>query len=81
MRSFSWNLVRFHFAVNSVGELFALTLRAEATYILLWIIAAIGVAVLRKPEKLADHGARVSANWHDVLASTRRGDGAGAASG
>jgi membrane protease YdiL (CAAX protease family) len=34
-----------HFMVNLVGELFGLTLRAEAIYILLWIIVAIGVTV------------------------------------
>jgi membrane protease YdiL (CAAX protease family) len=34
-----------HFMVNLVGELFGLTLRAEAIYILLWVIVAIGVTV------------------------------------
>jgi len=44
--------ILFHFMVNLVGELFDLTLRAEATYILLWIVMAIGVTVLWGPEKL-----------------------------
>lgn len=48
--------ILFHFMVNLVGELFDLTLRAEATYILLWIIMAIGVTVLWGPENLKrDH--------------------------
>jgi hypothetical protein len=42
--------------VNLVGELFDLTLRAEAIYILLWIIAAIGVAVIWGPERLKEGG-------------------------
>jgi len=45
--------ILFHFMVNLVGELFDLTLRAEAFYILLWIIAAIGVTILWGPERLA----------------------------
>jgi uncharacterized protein len=45
--------ILFHFMVNLVGELFDLALRAEAFYILLWIIAAIGVSILWGPERLA----------------------------
>lgn len=48
--------ILFHFMVNLIGELFGLTLRAEAIYILLWIIAAIGVTVLGGPERLAHDG-------------------------
>lgn len=44
--------ILFHFMINLVGELFDLTLRAEAIYILLWIVMAAGVAVLWGPEKL-----------------------------
>jgi membrane protease YdiL (CAAX protease family) len=48
--------ILFHFTVNLIGELFGLTLRAEAIYILLWIVAAVGVAVLWGPERLARDG-------------------------
>ena len=48
--------ILFHFMVNLIGELFGLTLRAEAIYILLWIIAAIGVTVSWGPERLAHDG-------------------------
>lgn len=44
--------ILFHFMVNLVGELFDLTLRAEAIYILLWIAAAIGVTAFWGPESL-----------------------------
>jgi membrane protease YdiL (CAAX protease family) len=49
--------ILFHFTVNLIGELFGLTLRAEAMYILLWIVAAIGVTVLWGPGRLARDGA------------------------
>jgi hypothetical protein len=39
--------------INLVGELLDLTLRAEAIYIVLWIIVAIAVTVLWGPERLA----------------------------
>ena len=45
--------ILFHFMVNLVGELFDLTLRAETFYILLWIVAAIGVTIVWGPERLA----------------------------
>lgn len=45
--------ILFHFMVNLIGELFDLTLRAEAFYILLWIVAAIGVTIVWGPERLA----------------------------
>ena len=48
--------VLFHLMVNLIGELFDLTLRAEAISILLWVIAAAGVTVLWGPEKLARDG-------------------------
>ena len=48
--------IMFHFMVNLVGELFGLTLRAEAINILLWVIAAVGVTVLWGPERLAHDG-------------------------
>jgi hypothetical protein len=47
--------------VNLVGELFDLTLRAEAIYILLLIAVALGVTVLWRPERLADDREKVSA--------------------
>jgi membrane protease YdiL (CAAX protease family) len=52
-RQSTLSAILFHFMVNLVGELFDLTLRAEAIYIALWIIAAIGVTVLWGPERLA----------------------------
>jgi len=45
--------ILFHFMVNLVGKLFDLTLRAETFYILLWIVAAIGVTIVWGPERLA----------------------------
>jgi membrane protease YdiL (CAAX protease family) len=47
--------ILIHFMVNLVGELFGLTLRAEAITNLLWIIMAIGVTVFSGPERLV-HG-------------------------
>lgn len=48
--------ILFHWMVNLIGELFALTLRAEAIYISLWIVAATAVTVLWGPERLARYG-------------------------
>jgi membrane protease YdiL (CAAX protease family) len=45
--------ILLHFMVNLVGELFDLTMRAEAIYILLLMVAAIGVTVFWGPERLA----------------------------
>jgi membrane protease YdiL (CAAX protease family) len=45
--------ILLHFMVNFVGELFDLTLRAEAVYILLLVVAALGVTVLWGPDRLA----------------------------
>jgi len=44
--------VLFHFTVNFVGELFALTQRAELVYVLSWIAAALGVVAIWGPETL-----------------------------
>jgi hypothetical protein len=52
-RQSTLSAILFHFMVNLVGELLGLTLRAEALYILLWIIVAIGVTVLWGPDRLA----------------------------
>lgn len=48
--------IMFHLMINLVGELFDLTLRAEAIYISLWIVAAIGVTVVWGPKRLARDG-------------------------
>jgi membrane protease YdiL (CAAX protease family) len=45
--------ILLHFMVNLLGELFGLTLRAEAITIALWSMVAIGVTVLWGPERLA----------------------------
>jgi len=45
--------ILLHFMINLIGELFSLTLQAEAIYILLLIIAATGVTIIWGPERLA----------------------------
>jgi len=44
--------VLFHFMINFVGELLALSLRAETIYVVSWWIAALLVIAIWKPQKL-----------------------------
>jgi len=52
-RQSTLSAILVHFMVNLIGELFGLTLRAEALYSTLWIVVAIGVTILWGPERLA----------------------------
>ena len=52
MRRSTLSAVLLHFMVNFVGELFALTQRAEFNVILLWVVVATTVTVLWGPKTL-----------------------------
>lgn len=52
--------ILLHFMVNWVGELFGLTLRAEAFYILLWILVATGVTIVWGPKRLVRDSHRIA---------------------
>ena len=51
-RRSTWSAVLFHFMINFLGELVELSTRSEIFYIILWILAAIFVAIRWGPDRL-----------------------------